>query len=124
MEVLETKSTAVSNTCKDDSKSVQFLQHRRKTRLSFLQLGMKQCTCTATHSCTRGQFHQLFGVKRKCEISYQLAQKNAIQFHQQNSAQLHWCIGLDVTPNFYFLRSEPHAIKSSVNLQMQKLLIK
>ena len=36
------------------------------------------------------QFHQLFGIKRKWAGRNHLAQKDAIQLHQQNCALLHW----------------------------------
>ena len=43
---------------------------------------------------TEWQFHQLFGIKHKCAGTNSLVQKDAIQFHQQNCAQLYWCIEL------------------------------
>ena len=71
-----------------------------------------------------GQFHQPTGVKRKCAGAQHLAQKDAVQFHQQNCAQLYWSIELENPPNFYAVRSAPYASKLGVNLLAQKLLIK
>ena len=69
------------------------------------------------------QFHQLFGIRRECAGRQHLAQKDVIQFHQQNWAQLHWCIGLEVRPNFHTAHSAPDASNFSINLLTQKLLI-
>ena len=45
------------------------------------------------------------------------------QFHKQNFAHIYQYTQLDVTPNFYALRSAPYVSKLSVILQAQKLLI-
>ena len=57
----------------------------------------------------RGQFHQPTGVKRKCAGAQHLAQKDAVQFHQQNCAQLYWSIEVENPPNFYAVRFAPYA---------------
>ena len=71
-----------------------------------------------------GSISTTLGIKRKCAGRHRLAQKDAIQFHQQNCAQLHWCIGLEVTPNFHAVCSAPYASMFRVNLLAQKLLVK
>ena len=50
--------------------------------------------------------------------------KDNIQFYQQICTQLYLCTELEVTPNFYALHSMPYDRKISVNLLVQKLLIK
>ena len=52
------------------------------------------------------------------------AQKDAIQFHQQNFARLYKCIELEVMTNFYTVCSVLCASKFSINLLVQKLLVK
>ena len=58
---------------------------------------------------TWGQFHQPTGIKRKCAGAQHLTQKDAVQFHQLNCAQLYWSIELENLPNLlaYALRWTP-----------------
>ena len=44
-------------------------------------------------------------------------------FSQKNYTQLQWWIGLEVTPNFYFVYSALYASKLSINLLDQRLLM-
>jgi hypothetical protein len=46
-----------------------------------------------------GQFHQPYGAERKCVGSHSLAPVGAVQFHQQNYAQLHHYAHLENTFN-------------------------
>ena len=51
-------------------------------------------------------------------------QKDAVQFHQQNCAQLYWYIELENLPSFYAVSFVPYTSKLGVNLLAQKLFIK
>jgi hypothetical protein len=62
-----------------------------------------------------GQFHQPYGAKCKCVDSHSMALVVAVQFHQQNYAQL------ESTLNFYAVRPIPCTSKIGVNLLAQKL---
>ena len=67
-----------------------------------------------------GQFHQPYGAKHKCASSLFYA----IQFHQQNYAQLYQNTQIDVTSNFYAVLSAPYASKFNVSLLVPNLLVK
>ena len=69
-------------------------------------------------------FHQPTSVKRNCAGAQHFSKKDAVQFHQQNFAQLCWYIELENLPNFYIVHSALYASKLGVNLLAQKLLIK
>ncbi len=56
---------------------------------------------------TGGQFHQPYAAKRKCVSRHSLVPVGAVQFHQQNYAQLHHCAQLENTLNFYAVCSTP-----------------
>jgi hypothetical protein len=64
---------------------------------------------------TWGRFHQPFGANALVVI---LRRLGAVQFHQQNYAQL------ENTLNFYAVRRKPCASKIGVNLLAQKLRVK
>jgi hypothetical protein len=63
-----------------------------------------------------GQFHQHFGAKRKCTGNHSSAPVGAVQFHQQNYAQLHHYAQLENMLNFYAVRSTLCTSKIGVNL--------
>jgi hypothetical protein len=48
----------------------------------------------------------------------------AVQFHRQNYPQLHHSAQLENTLNFYAVRPVLYADKFSINLVVQKLLVK
>jgi hypothetical protein len=75
------------------------------------------------HFTTWGKFHQPCGAKRKCTGGHSLAPVGAIQFHQQNCAQLHHYAQLKNTLNFYSVRPALYANKFSVNLMAKKLTV-
>ncbi len=64
---------------------------------------------------TWGQFHQPSGTKRKCTDSHSSAPLGAVQFHQQNNAQLHPYAQLENTLNFNTARPALCANKFNVN---------
>ncbi len=73
---------------------------------------------------TWGQFHQPFGAKRKCSGSHSLAPVGAVQFHQQNYAQLHHYAQLENTLNFYAVHPKPCTSEIGVNLLAQNICVK
>jgi hypothetical protein len=71
-----------------------------------------------------GRFHQPFGAKHKCAGSYSLSSIGAIQFHQQNYAQLNHYAQLENMLNFYTVSPKLCSSKISINLLAQKLCVK
>jgi hypothetical protein len=80
--------------------------------------------CKGSDKETRGQFHQHFGAKRKCAGSHSSALVGAVQFHQQNYAQLHDYPQLENTFNFYAVCPMLCASNIGVYLLVQKLCLK
>jgi hypothetical protein len=71
-----------------------------------------------------GQVHQPYGAERKCAGSHSSVPVGAVQFYQQNYAQLHHYAQLENTLIFHAVRSRSCASKIGVNLLAQKLRVK
>ncbi len=88
--------------------------------MSLIVLPPAVLICSPT-TTTMGQFHQPYGAELKCASSHSSMPVGAVQFHQQNYAQLHHYAQLENTFNFYAVCSTPCTSKIRGNLLAQKL---
>ncbi len=103
--------------CNKDSNELNALKKTFRTNLALLRPFLFY------RIESRGQFHQPYVVKHKCTGSYSSAPVGAVQFHQQNYAQLHHYTQLENTLNFFAVPPIPCASKIGVNLLAQKLRV-